>query len=496
MGTANDHVYWYGTPKGDDIDDFYGLNDVIYGGAGNDSLSGGVTSGSSSVLVGGTGRDELYAVSQANTLRFDNITDSYRDASSAHFDTVTSFDAKFDTLDLTALGYTHLGNGHGDSLKLTYNAAQNSTYLKSFDANGIGQRFELVLTGDYSHTLTDSNFQQLAAGTKFNDEISGVDDSSISLAGYGGRDTLSGGAADERLIGGAGGDKLSGGAGADDFVYTSISDSIKSDVTGSAQNRDTIQDFSAADGDSIDLSSLNFSGFGDGHNGTLKVVVGASGDITSLKSLDTNSDGSHFEIMFNGIIPTDLNRDTVIFANTTNDTVQNSLMRDDQELVGTSHDDTIQGGAARDEILGFEGNDRINGAAGHDSIAGGKGVDTLTGGEGRDDFVFYSIEESFRTDTADYSDVITDYQDGDIMFALDLGFTKVGDGMNGTLRLDYDAARDQTYLHSLEADTDGRYFQVSLAGEHDKVSIVLDGLSVDVPPIEIVGVDPTGPAPM
>jgi hypothetical protein len=41
------------TPRGDDIDDFYGLNDVIYGGAGNDSLSGGGKSGSSSVLVGG-----------------------------------------------------------------------------------------------------------------------------------------------------------------------------------------------------------------------------------------------------------------------------------------------------------------------------------------------------------------------------------------------------------------------------------------------------------
>jgi Ca2+-binding RTX toxin-like protein len=496
MDTTNDRVYWYGTPKGDDIDDFYGLNDVIYGGAGNDSLAGGVQTGSSSVLIGGAGRDELNAVSETNTLRFDNITDSYRDASTSHSDTVKSFDVTSDKLDLTALGYTHLGNGHGDSLKLIYNASQNSTYLKSLDTNSVGQRFELVLTGDYSHTLTDANFRQLAAGTQFNDEISGVDGTPISLAGYGGRDIISGSTADERLIGGAGGDKLSGGAGADEFVYTSVNDSTKSDVTGAVQSRDTIQDFSAADGDSIDLSALNFSGFGDGHNGTLKVVVSAAGDKTALKSLDTDSDGNHFEIMFNGTIPTDLNRDTVIFANTTNDTVQNSLTRDDQEIVGTSHDDTIQGGAARDEILGFEGNDRIDGAAGHDSIAGGKGVDTLTGGEGRDDFVFYSIEESFRTDTADFSDVITDYQDGDIMFALDLGFTKVSTGVNGTLRLDYDAAQDQTYLHSLEADADGRYFQVTLAGEHDKVSIVLDGLSVDVQPIEIVGVDPTGPAPV
>jgi Ca2+-binding RTX toxin-like protein len=219
--------------------------------------------------------------------------------------------------------------------------------------------------------------------------------------------------------------------------------------------RDLISDFSAAEGDTIDLSALGFSGFGDGHDGTLKVSVNAAGD-----------------------------------------KVINSLTRDDQEIVGTAKADVLVGNYARDEILGFEGNDSINGGAGNDSMAGGKGIDTLTGGAGRDDFVFYNIGESFRTATEDHSDVITDYESGDILYALDLGFTKLGDGTNGTLKLDYDSCKNQTHLHSLEANNQGQFFQVTLAGEHKTVSIALDGLYVDEQPIQIAGANPTDPAPV
>jgi len=495
MASDTDRVDWYGTPKGDDIDDFYGLHDVIYGGEGNDTLAGGFKSGSTSILIGGAGRDVLNAVSEHNTLRFSSITDSYRDTTTSHSDTIKSFDAAQDKLDLTALGYTKLGDGHGSSLKLSYNAAQDATYLKSFDENAGGQRFELVFKGDYSDTLTNANFLQLVSGTGYNDSLQGSDVASVTLAGHDGRDLLTGGATDERLDGGAGGDTLKAGAGADAFVYNNVLDSVKSN-SGSTQGRDLISDFSAAEGDTIDLSALGFSGFGDGHDGTLKVSVNAAGDKTSLKSLDTDSAGNHFEIMFSGNLTDDLNRDTVIFANTGGDKVINSLTRDDQEIVGTAKADVLVGNYARDEILGFEGNDSINGGAGNDSMAGGKGIDTLTGGAGRDDFVFYNIGESYRTATEDHSDVITDYESGDILYALDLGFTDLGDGTNGTLKLDYDSGKNQTYLHSLEANKQGQFFQVTLAGEHTTVSIALDGLYVDEQPIQIIGVNPTDPAPV
>jgi uncharacterized delta-60 repeat protein len=488
-------VDWYGTPGNDAIDDFYGLNDVIYGGAGNDTLAGGIKEGSTTVLIGGEGRDLLESVSEHNTFRFSSMTDSFRTSLAAHSDTVDDFDVANDTLDFTALGFTGLGNGHGSTLRLMYDQVQNITYLKSFDEDTAGRRFELVLNGNYSTTLTSDHFQPLVAGTAHNDHLAGSTVEPVTLEGYAGRDSLSGATADERLDGGAGGDTLSGGAGADAFVFSHVSDSVTFNGTGGTGGRDLITDFSASQGDTIDLSQLGYSGFGNGHDGTLKVSVNAAGDKTALKSLDTDSAGNHFEIMFNGHLSGVLDRDTVIFANTSGNTIVDTLTRDDQEIVGSDNADVLVGAYARDEILGFAGDDIIDGGTGRDSMAGGKGADTLTGGAAGDDFVFYSIAESYRTATQDHSDLITDYGQGDVLYALDLGFTEIGDGTEGTLRLDYDKAAHLTYLHSLEADDKGRFFQVTLAGEHKDVSIALDGLYVDEPIIDIIGVDPTGPAP-
>lgn len=496
MATENDRIDWYGTSKDDYIDDFYGLHDVIYGGGGDDELAGGVKTGSTSVLIGGEGRDVLNAVSETNTLRFSNLTESYRDASTSHADRVERFDAAQDKLDVTALGFDRLGDGHGNTLKLVYNEAQDSTYLKSFDADASGQRFELVFAGDYSDSLSDANFQKLTAGSAFNDQLQATGSGLETLMGYAGHDTLLGGAADDRIDGGIGGDTLTGNAGADSFVFSNIGESVVNDGAEGAHGRDLITDFSLQDADLIDLSTLGFKGFGDGHDATLKVTVNAAGNMTALKSLDVDAAGNHFEIMFEGNLRDEFNRDTVVFGDTSGDKVVNSLTRDDQDILGTAKADQLQGGAAHDQILGFQGDDTINGGDGRDAMAGGLGADTLTGGTGNDAFVFYSIAESYRTADQDHSDVITDYQSGDILYALDLGFTDIGDGTGGTLKLDFDAQRDQTYLHSLEADAQGNFFQITLAGQHDTVSIALDGLYVDIPPIEIIGVNPAGPAPV
>lgn len=495
MPSYTDRVDWYGTPGNDRIDDFYGLNDVIYGGLGNDTLAGSTWEGSNTVLIGGEGRDVLWSGSNHNIFRFTSVTDSFRTALSAHSDTVKGFDVTRDILDLTALGFTGLGSGHGSTLRLMYNEVQDLTYLKSVDEDTAGRRFELMLRGDYSKTLTSAHFQPLVAGTAHNDQLLGSNAESITLAGYAGRDVLIGATADERLDGGAGGDTLTGGAGADAFVFISISDSIKSHALGGTSTRDVITDFSAYQGDTIDLSLLGFTGFGDGHNGTVKVSVNAAGDKTAIKSLDIDSAGNHFEIMFNGNLGAVLDRDTVIFANTNGNQVVNTFTRDDQEIVGSDNADVLVGSDARDEMLGFGGDDSIRGGTGRDSMAGGLGADTLTGGADRDDFVFYSIAESYRTATQDHSDLITDYGQGDRLYALDIGFSEIGDGTEGTLRLDYDKAANLTYLHSLEADDKGRFFQVTFAGEHKDVSIALDGLYVDEPIIEIIGTDPTGHAP-
>lgn len=73
-----------------------------------------------------------------------------------------------------------------------------------------------------------------------------------TLKGLAGHDRLLGGAGNDTLIGGAGGDQLTGGAGADLFVLKAVGESKVSPA-----DRDTILDFSHAQGDRIDLSALD-----------------------------------------------------------------------------------------------------------------------------------------------------------------------------------------------------------------------------------------------
>ena len=79
----------------------------------------------------------------------------------------------------------------------------------------------------------------------------------INLAGNEFAQRILGNAGDNRIEGGGGADLLTGGAGADTFVYRAASDS-------SLGAHDTIRDFSHAQGDLIDLSSI-VTGASDGH---------------------------------------------------------------------------------------------------------------------------------------------------------------------------------------------------------------------------------------
>jgi Ca2+-binding RTX toxin-like protein len=73
--------------------------------------------------------------------------------------------------------------------------------------------------------------------------------SSYSLRGAGGDDTLTGGAGNDTLIGFGGADSLTGGAGADKFVFNNPNEGI-----------DTITDFTLSDNDVINVSATGFGG--------------------------------------------------------------------------------------------------------------------------------------------------------------------------------------------------------------------------------------------
>ncbi|MBV7495042.1 hypothetical protein KW837_12285 [Pseudomonas sp. PDM24] len=100
------------------------------------------------MLSGGVGND---------VFRYASVTDSFRTADSNDSDRILDFNPAEDRIDLSALGFTGIGNGYDGTLLIGNNADDTRTYLKSFEANADGQRFELMLDGNFAGQLDASN---------------------------------------------------------------------------------------------------------------------------------------------------------------------------------------------------------------------------------------------------------------------------------------------------------------------------------------------------
>lgn len=277
-------------------------------------------------------------------------------------------------------------------------------------------------------------------GTNGNDVIIGSDVRE-NISAYKGNDLIDGG---------AGAETIATGAGADVIRYTDVSDSYRSS-TGS--HSDFILDFNATQ-DRIDLAALGFTGFGNGHNGTLAVVENENSERTYLKSYDADADGNRFELTLNGLYEGLLTTTNVLFSALT--------------LNGTASANTLTGTAATEVLNGLGGNDKLNGGFGDDVLTGGAGRDNLTGGSGDDVFRFASVNDSYRTATiTGLSDLITDFASGnDRLDVSALGFTGLGNGYGGTLKVQVSSDGTRTYVKNFDADAQGHRFEVTLTGNH------------------------------
>ena len=307
-------------------------NDTFYGNAGNDKLSGQV------------GNDNLYGGAGNDTLKGGGGTDRLYGG------------AGNDILDG--------GGGTGtDTAVFDYSAATANLTLDLSDTTRWkldGTSAQMGATGYASYRY------QRFVGNGETDYFRNVENFEITAGA--GDDTLTGGAGNDILDGGRGDDVLDGGAGTDraQFAYRSVTANLTldlSDTTRWKQNSDGTWSSGTGAGYEYQRLQVDISAAGDGtdietdyfKNIELLEVTGGAGDdvLTGGAGVDTLDGGAG-----------------------------------DDTLYGGAGVDYLYGGADDDTLYGGAGVDILDGGAGNDRLIGGAGVDTLDGGAGTDTAVF------------------------------------------------------------------------------------------------------------
>ncbi|MEW6544389.1 MAG: calcium-binding protein [Nitrospirota bacterium] len=314
-----------------------GADDLLIGGAGNDTLVGDNLSG-----AGFGGRDKLLG-GDGNDLLFGRGGDDVVDSGAG--DDLLQGDGGFTegfsgqpVGDADVPGNDVLLGGDGyDSLY----GAGGDDYLDG----GAGDDF---LSGDGGYGFP------AFVGTAF----PGND----ALLGGEGNDQLNGGTGDDLLDGGTGLDTLIGGAGNDTFVF------------GRGYGQDTIEGF-GLDGD-FSPTSVNTVRFGEGIVASEVSVLRTGEWVQNDLILRINGTGDQVTVReFLGGAYTPIQR--VQFAD--------GIVWDLDTLKGLAT--TIVGTMDADILTGADLNETLSGLDGDDTLDGGLGVDTLAGGAGDDTYL-------------------------------------------------------------------------------------------------------------
>src|SRR5262249_11453270 len=93
-----------------------------------------------------------------------------------------------------------------------------------------------------------------------------------------------------------------------------------------------------------------------------------------------------------------------------------TLSNVDNVAIGENGNDVIRGLAGNDTLIGDQGHGFFGTTPGDDTLIGGLGKDTMTGNEGADTFVFESILDTGKNQSA--RGVVTDFTHGEDMVAV------------------------------------------------------------------------------
>lgn len=353
---------YVGDPEGDRVDnaDNLALNDddVIVGGSGNDSISGGA------------GADEIYG---------DRI--------------------EFDPAD-----YPSGVDGAASSFTFV-NDSPISVQLYWIDAAGVAQPYGVVAPGGsiVQSTFTDANWVIVDPSSGEYLELMGNQpDGSTYTFDSDGADTIDGGAGNDTIYGEYGDDSVSGGAGNDEVYLGDGNDTFGDWSTDGGD--DTI--FGGAGNDTINAGNDDDTLYGGSGN---DVLTGASGNDTMYGGTGNDeilvTDDHENSTIFGGEDVGNGDVDTVVFSNfesnqgvtvtATGDetgtfdfdgTVAAGTYAEIEAFISQEGNDTFNLALDNSGVLvdSFTGNDSITTGAGDDTILAGAGADTINTGAGND----------------------------------------------------------------------------------------------------------------
>ena len=246
--------------------------DSVTGGAGNDTIA--VGAGADSV-GGGAGNDTIDLtenVSAADVVEFSAVvgtsSDSAEVGAASGFidsgqDTITTFTAGTDTIEITATNVesfahgtdTDLGEGDATAEGDDSNSYATNVGLINMDgetADEFGDADDILINfNSPTTTMTEALFE---AALKY--DLTGTA-TADTMTGGGLADALSGGDGADTISGGAGADTITGGAGADNITLGTGSDRVVYADTGANNGVDTVTDFEAgATGDVLDFTNF------------------------------------------------------------------------------------------------------------------------------------------------------------------------------------------------------------------------------------------------
>ena len=405
-------------------------NVVVYGGAGDDTISGGA---GNDFLVGGSGADIINGGAGDDIILFDaqDLESGGINGGAGYDLAIYADDSVAVDIDLADLQIEAAAGGAGNDILV--GTADDNLLLGAAGDDSLsgGDGNDLLIGGEGDDTLNggagndilflddeDSSWYGGAGvDTAFyegeDDLILEISSRSVEIFFSGDGDDvlyttpelvafIHGGDGDDQIHGGRGDDWLAGGRG-NDALYGSYSDDTYFFQRGDGS--DTIHDFYQKT--YTHTQTYLYS------NGEVKDVVYTTrtreynagddklvlGDEINLEDLFITRSGNNLNIDFVYSSSNDLenreeeDRITLNRWDSANQQIENLELADglvidwstiSNWLMGTEDQDKLIGNEQRNWLNGGEGNDKLVGAAGDDVLVGGDGDDLLVGGRGAD----------------------------------------------------------------------------------------------------------------